>query len=1316
MTRVKNRICTLVDAIRKAREQDFSSSIEIPDGNDDLDLLSDEIRQLVNAIQEQVAGRKAAEDARREYEDKYRRLRANIPGMVYTFAQHPDGSYSFPYVNEASRQLFDVSPEDLMADERLVSGLMHRDDRQRFASSVKRSAQTLQPWREVLRHVVNGEVRWYDCISRPELQPNGDILWDGIILEITDRKRVEEALQSSNDLLRAVIEAAPTAIIGLDLDGNVRDVWNPAAEKMLGWSADEVMGRPLPSVPVENQDEFRQFRDWIRSGKTMDGVEVSRRRRDGSLIDYSIYASPLYDSDGAVAGNIAVLVDISERKRSEEALRASENRFRMIVETAEEGIWQVDREWRTTYVNRRMEAMLGCEPGSMLGQRIHEFMDDEGRRAVAQYTADREAGRHETHDFRFVRRDGSPLDALVSATPLFNEHGEFVGSFAMVTDITERKRNENELRLSKFIIDKASLGIFQGGGDGRIVSINEHWAQKLGYTNEELCGLTFFDIDPTLTRDRWREHRKILTATGYNTFESVHRRKDGTTFPVEITVNYLQFQGREFSCSFARDITTRKAKDQALRQANLIVENSPAILFRWRAEHGWPVEMVSGNVAQFGYAPEEFISGGIPFSSIIFPEDQERVAAEVLAYAEAGADKFLQEYRIVTKDGDVLWIDDRTTVERDADGEISHYQGIVMDITDRKRTESVIAARMRLIQFAETHTADELLEATLNELEELTDSCIGFYHFLEADQQTLRLQNWSTRTRKEFCTTPGKGLHYDVSAAGVWVDCIHQRRPVIHNDYASLSHRKGLPPGHPPVIRELVVPVFRGDSIMAVLGVGNKPRNYTSNDMEIVSLLADLSWGIVERKRAEEALRISEQNYRDIVEHAPFGICHSTREGKMLSTNPALARILKYDSVAELLETVKRASIQEVLFAEPLQRYMLMDFVCGGHAWHTFENRYRCKDGSIITCNVHSRRIFDVEGNEIGFENFLENVTDRVQAEKDLRESEEKFRVLAETSPAGITLYQAERIVYANNSTARMFGYSVEELLGKAFWECAHEEFFEMVRARGLARLRGEKVPSQYECRFVTKNGMPFWAIISVGYVQYRGNPAGIVSIIDISETKRAEEQLKTSLAEKEILLKEVHHRVKNNLQIISSLLDLQSDYIHDGDPRRYITESQDRIRSMALVHEQLYKSKDLSLIDFAHYVNDLVAHLSHSFLGIYNNIATEVDIREIKLGIDEAIPCGLIINELVSNALKHAFPDRRTGTVRICGAMDDEGYVNLTVSDNGIGFPRGFDLSASESLGLQIVSLLTEQLYGAIDFQGDDGVTVALRFKSKTV
>lgn len=168
--------------------------------------------------------------------------------------------------------------------------------------------------------------------------------------------------------------------------------------------------------------------------------------------------------------------------------------------------------------------------------------------------------------------------------------------------------------------------------------------------------------------------------------------------------------------------------------------------------------------------------------------------------------------------------------------------------------EQILAVRLRLIEFSFRHSLRELLRETLDEAETLTGSCIGFYHFLDRDQQMLTLQAWSTRTSAEFCKAEGAGSHYPVSHAGVWVDCIAQRCPVIHNDYASLPHRKGMPEGHAEVIRELVVPVLRNGRIVAILGVGNKQTDYTLHDVGTVNLLADLAWDIAEQKRAEEAL------------------------------------------------------------------------------------------------------------------------------------------------------------------------------------------------------------------------------------------------------------------------------------------------------------------------------------------------------------------------------------------------------------------------------------------------------------------------------
>jgi diguanylate cyclase (GGDEF)-like protein len=179
----------------------------------------------------------------------------------------------------------------------------------------------------------------------------------------------------------------------------------------------------------------------------------------------------------------------------------------------------------------------------------------------------------------------------------------------------------------------------------------------------------------------------------------------------------------------------------------------------------------------------------------------------------------------------------------------------LVDITERKQAEELIQLRLRLNEFAATHSLDELMQKALDEIGLITSSPIGFYHFVEPDQKTLSLWAWSTRTREEFCHAEGKGMHYDIEQAGVWVDCVHQRKPVIHNNYAALPHRKGLPEGHAEVIRELVVPTLRGERVVSILGVGNRPSDYDEKDVELVSYVADVVWALVERKKAEEEIR-----------------------------------------------------------------------------------------------------------------------------------------------------------------------------------------------------------------------------------------------------------------------------------------------------------------------------------------------------------------------------------------------------------------------------------------------------------------------------
>ena len=228
---------------------------------------------------------------------------------------------------------------------------------------------------------------------------------------------------------------------------------------------------------------------------------------------------------------------------------------------------------------------------------------------------------------------------------------------------------------------------------------------------------------------------------------------------------------------------------------------------------------------------------------------RERVA-RVLAQGEPAP---LLEQKLVRLDGSIVDVE-ITTALLEHQGQPA-LQTIVRDVAERKQAEDVIRLRLRLFEFAADHSLDELMQKALDEIGELTSSPIGFYHFVEADQKMLSLQAWSTRTLQEFCQAEGKGMHYSIDQAGVWVDCVHQRKPVIHNDYAALPHRKGMPPGHAEIKRELVVPTMREGRIVSILGVGNKPVDYHEKDVELVAYVADVVWSIVERKRAEVELR-----------------------------------------------------------------------------------------------------------------------------------------------------------------------------------------------------------------------------------------------------------------------------------------------------------------------------------------------------------------------------------------------------------------------------------------------------------------------------
>jgi two-component system, sensor histidine kinase PdtaS len=409
---------------------------------------------------------------------------------------------------------------------------------------------------------------------------------------------------------------------------------------------------------------------------------------------------------------------------------------------------------------------------------------------------------------------------------------------------------------------------------------------------------------------------------------------------------------------------------------------------------------------------------------------------------------------------------------------------------------------------------------------------------------------------------------------------------------------------------------------------------------------------------------------------------------------------------------------QERVIAAPLS---VDGRILGAIALNRIGDPYDAED--LAVCEAFAAYAAIALRNASLYEDLKREAEERRLAESALERSERMFRSVVQQSVDGIALVdQAGRVVIWNGAEERITGVPRSEAIGSRLADIqfslalehqrtpeARAQIEEMQGAflsTGTAPWLGRPVEREFQSRDGTPHVVQsiVFPIVTDGHRMY-----GSINR-DVTEQRRAERVIEASLREKEVLLREIHHRVKNNLQIIASLLELQGDNIRDPEALTQLAEGQQRIRSMALIHESLYRSADLASVNLAEYVADLAEQLSASYGLDPDRVRVVVEVADVRLGIDTAIPCGLLINELVSNSLKHAFPSRRAGRVRVT-LRQAEGRVELGVSDDGVGLPLGLDYRATATLGLQLVNLLTAQLHGEIHLAPGRGASFRIAF-----
>ena len=640
------------------------------------------------------------------------------------------------------------------------------------------------------------------------------------------------------------------------LDPDLRIQWaNQRAGDLVHEEPENLEGRPCYQAlrGRETPCEECPVLETIRTGES---EEIDKKAPSGLYQNVRSY--PLYSQDGGLEGIGVLGLDISERKQREGEREENTRVLELIKDNMFDLVTITDLEGKIEYAGKPHE-ILGYELESFIGSNVLDFVHPEDRPFIKEELDTFLKLKKDGYkvEYRSISEDDSYLWLETIGKIVEDEIFNAPKLLFSTRDITDRKYSEEQNRFLSTLIENIHDSVVVTDTNFQVTYINKSSEELYGYTLEEIKGVSAFSFhaDPNALQTQKGLCEAVTSGESY-IGEGIKQRKDGSTFVCEFRVMpLLDNDGHIYAhVGIQRDVTERKRAEEALQRSEnyyrTIFETSGAAIFI--VEEDTTISEVNSNFEELIGCSREMINGQKSVLEYVQPEDIDIIKKyHSLRRSNPAAVPRQYEIQINTSEG----AKKDTCLSVDMIPGTRKSVGSVIDITHRKRTERILQARLRLLEYSLTHSFTEILTATVDEAQKITDSRIGFYHLFHPDQKTFVSNVWSTRTIAEECSVQDKNSHHSTENAGVWMDCVRKRQAVIHNDYASLPHKNGHPPGHPPIVREMIIPVYKGNTIVAMLGVGNKPYDYTDADLEAVSLLADLARDITERKQMEERLR-----------------------------------------------------------------------------------------------------------------------------------------------------------------------------------------------------------------------------------------------------------------------------------------------------------------------------------------------------------------------------------------------------------------------------------------------------------------------------
>ncbi|WP_321421270.1 PAS domain S-box protein [uncultured Methanobacterium sp.] len=962
------------------------------------------------------------------------------------------------------------------------------------------------------------------------------------------------------------------------------------------------------------------------------------------------------------------------KNKMEKEFKESEAYYRTIFEHTGTATVILEEDTTISLANAKFEKLSGYTREELEGKKSWtDFVVKDDLEKMEEYHHLRRndpASAPVNYDFRFIDKQGNIKNIQLDVDMIPGTKN----SVSSLLDITQRKQAEMALRESeeryKSIFDKSIDAIYIHDFQGNFVDANPVALSMLGYMKEEIEKISFASL---LSPDQIPRAFKIINQIkngGYQKEVSEYRlqKKDGSHIYVETKSSLLSFPGgNDLIQGIARDITSRKLAEEALKESERsyrnIFENSGIALLTFKNDG--TILMFNSEWERLSGYPREDVEGKMKWMEIAHPDYRKKMM-EYHQQRIKDPDLAPQEYETVfiKKNGEqrVAYI----TVTALSGSE--KWLASATDITDLKKIQNKLEKNVLRFRALAEYNVDGIIT---------TDSGGKILYF---NNSLLEMFGYSRDELKNRELTLLMPERYREN----FMNGIKKFQSTGEHHLAGRT--------------------------LETIGLNSAGHEFpfemslTKWEAEKKVYFTSIIRDITERKKSEKALSDSEQKYSHLFSSVPVGIGITSLNGKIIDVNKAMQDITGY-APEELKNTNVKTS-----FVTPEDYELLLEELQESGKVRDYEVALKRKGQKIYYALLNSELI-EIGGDKVILTT-VRDITETKETEQCLINSEKRYRKLYSSMNEGLAVHE---IIYDDANIP--VDYEIIDV-NNAYEEILGIKKKDIQRKRASDAYGAGKAPYIEVYSEVAETGNPahfetyFEPLDKYFYISVFSPSKGTFATVfeDITSRKKAEVKIKKSLEEKEVLLREIHHRVKNNMQILSSLLNLQIQYEDSDETISVLKDSQGRVKSMAMIHEKLYQSSNFSNINFKEYLERLVSGIFYSYEITTGNIGSEIDIEDVNLNIDTAIPLGLIINELVTNSVKHAFPQGE-GTISIKLKSLPE-QMELTVADNGIGLPVNIDIQNPKTLGLQLVKSLTEQLDGDIRVERSNGTVFKITFK----